>query len=154
MKIAVPVLGTRIAPRLCFTRDFLIVEAVGREAQGQQRVSVGEFPMLSAFVDWITQQGVGAVLCCGANRWAITALESKGVEVIWGLTGEAEERIKAYLDGTLNNKIPIRRIRSDGSSRGGGRRRGQGCGAGGGNRGGRGGGEARGGRSSRDSDGQ
>ena len=157
MKITVPVMGTRIAPRLCFARDFLIVRAEAGEAQDQQRVSVGQFPMLSAFVDWITQQGIEAVLCCGANRWAITALESKGVEVIWGLTGEAEERIKAYLGGTLTNEIPIRRIRSDGSGEGGDGMgmsgtgpggRGRGPGAGGGNRGGRGagGGGGRGGQ--------
>ena len=144
MKIAVPVLGTRIAPRLCYAVDFLIVRAEDGKALDQQIMTVGQFPRINAFVDWIAQQGIKAVLCCGGNRQALAALETRGVEVIWGLTGEAEERVGAYLSGALNSEIQFGRLRPDGSPQGGigrpgrgpgGRGRGGGGGGGGGGRG-------------------
>jgi predicted Fe-Mo cluster-binding NifX family protein len=102
VKIAVPLFGTRIAPRLCFATELLLVLAGDSEAMDCRNLNVGQFPDHQSFVNWVVQQGIGVVLCCGVNHRTSAELVSRGIQVVCGLTGESTEVVRAYLDGTLD----------------------------------------------------
>jgi len=126
-RIAVPLLGTRIAPRLCHAQDLLIVSTADGEVGERQQINVGESGGVWAFVDWFCRQQIDLVLCCGVNAQAQKTLNARGVEVVSGLTGEAEEVVSEYLTGTLEPPTwgdPARCTRRHRHGAGKGRRRG------------------------------
>ena len=150
MRIAIPLMGSRIAPRLCFAQDLLLVQAENGEVHEQERVHVGRLPGPWAFLEWFERQRVDLVLCCGVNRQASSSLGARGVQVIWGLTGEADQVVADFLGGQLDKYAPGSvgpdlgtgrgfgpggargQAGRRGRGRGGGRGRGQGGGRGGG----------------------
>ena len=107
MNIAVPMMGIRVAPRLCFAQDILLVRAADGAASELKQVHVGPLSDPWAFIEWVERQQVEVVLCCGVNRQACATLDARGITVIWGLTGEAELVVSEYLEGQLSGtRVP------------------------------------------------
>ena len=77
------------------------MQAEDDQLEESQQVHVGRLPGPWAFLKWFERQQVDVVLCCGVNRQASATLEARGVTLIWGLTGEAEQIVADYLSGQL-----------------------------------------------------
>jgi predicted Fe-Mo cluster-binding NifX family protein len=89
-----------------------------------RHIRIGDPPCMWELLERISREGVDVVICCGVNRQASALLDSQGVQVLWGITGEAEEVVSAYLDGRLNEPGP--RMWPVPGEHGGGRARGWG----------------------------
>jgi len=106
MRIAIPLIGTRVAPRLCLARDVLVLETTDGELRAQRQIHVGRLSDPWAFLEWLAQQAIDLVLCCGVTRQACATLSARGVHVVWGLTGEAEQIAADFLAGRLSASEP------------------------------------------------
>lgn len=55
----------------------------------------------SLLADFLLLNGVTAVICGGIGGGAKMALAQKGIELLGGVSGNADEKVQEYLDGTL-----------------------------------------------------
>mgnify|MGYP005658011101 CR=1 FL=1 len=115
MRIAVPLFGTRISPRLDCAAAFLLVESDGGEVSDMRTVR----PPDDTKVNWqreLTGLGVDTLLCGGIHRQDFFALRQQGLRVFAGHSGEALEFVKRLLSGDLDETIEL--TRGSGAGRG------------------------------------
>lgn len=112
--IGIPLFGTEVSPRFCFAESMLVVEVEhGRETR-RFVTSLGA-PWLPGRVAELALLGVHTLLCGGFNRAYLPTAERLGVQVITGLSGEAEKVLTAFLDGhILPSNSRMRRCRRGG----------------------------------------
>ena len=53
--------------------------------------------------NFLSNLGVNVVISCGIGGVAIEIFNQKGIEIIAGAKGSAEEAVKSYLQGTLKS---------------------------------------------------
>jgi predicted Fe-Mo cluster-binding NifX family protein len=101
--VAVPLFGDQVAPRFCFATEILVAEVEGGEVRSRQRVTVDG-------LDWpqrirlLNRLGVRLVLASGFNRQVLPMARAHGIEIIWGLTGSAEDLLRALCNGELTRQ--------------------------------------------------
>jgi len=98
MKIAVPLLGARISPGLWSARELLVYQVEKGLATGHHRVYLGSLRRISDFVDWLCEHHVGLVMCDKTSAEICKALNDRGIDVIWGVTGEPGAAIAEFLE--------------------------------------------------------
>lgn len=54
-----------------------------------------------AVADFLIVSGVTTVICGGIGKGAMDALQAKGIQLLSGVVGNADEKIKEYLMGVL-----------------------------------------------------
>jgi predicted Fe-Mo cluster-binding NifX family protein len=102
MTIAIPIYGTRVLPRFGFARDMMLVTVEdGRIVAHKQIELLPQFdaplaPMLAA-------EQVSVVICGGIHPRFQEMLREQGINVVWGVVGEWQEVVQAYLHGTLQS---------------------------------------------------
>jgi len=116
--LGVPLHGDDVAPRFCSADQFLIAELDGGRVHRVRRLSIPEEEW-SERLGRLAAAGVRVLLCGGFNRSFLPLAESFGIRVIFGLAGEAERLIDAFLRNELERYrfLPCRRGR--GRRRGG-----------------------------------
>ena len=128
MKVAVPLFGSVVAPRFGFADEFLVAEVIDREVSRTERISIAALEWHGRLAE-LQGHGITVLLCGGFNRRFDPLAESMGIEVIAGLSGDADAAVAAYARG---EDLPIdsrcRFGRRDGSGRGRGRGQGRGRG--------------------------
>jgi len=94
--LGVPLHGADVAPRFCSADQFMIAEP-GRD--GVRRVRRLAIPdeAWSTSLERLAAAGVRVLPCNGFNRSFLPLAESFGIRVIFGLAGEAERLIDAFL---------------------------------------------------------
>ena len=55
-----------------------------------------------ALAGFLKEQGVEALICGGLGGGAQAALEQAGIRLYGGVSGDADEAVRAFLDGTLS----------------------------------------------------
>ncbi len=55
-----------------------------------------------ALAGFLKEQGVEALICGGIGGGAQAALEQAGIRLYGGVSGDADEAVRAFLDGTLS----------------------------------------------------
>jgi predicted Fe-Mo cluster-binding NifX family protein len=115
--LGVPLHGDDVAPRFCSADRFMLAELDGDRVRRIRRLSFPEEEW-SERLERLSAAGVRVLLCGGFNRSFLPLAESFGIQVIFGLAGEAERLIDAF----LHNEIERYRFLPCGGGRG--RRRG------------------------------
>lgn len=104
MKIAIPLFGTRIAPRFdCFC-GFLVVTARNGEVISQEELPAGPWTRLEK-IRKLTELGVDTLVCGGIDRASERHLSHSGVMIYSWITGEAEDALICLLRGELESNI-------------------------------------------------
>jgi predicted Fe-Mo cluster-binding NifX family protein len=117
--LGVPLYGDDVAPRFCSADQFMIAELDGDRVRRVRRLSIPEEACSERF-ERLSAAGVRVLLCGGFNRSFLPLAESFGIRVIFGLAGEAERLIDAFLRDEIERYrfLPCRGGR--GRRRGGG----------------------------------
>jgi predicted Fe-Mo cluster-binding NifX family protein len=100
MKIAVPLFGSRIAPRYDCARSLLLVEMEDGRVTGRRTVPMPDsnpFQRARALIDL----GVKVLICGGIDGFSQNEFSARGVSVIGWVTGEAGDALEAFLRGDL-----------------------------------------------------
>ena len=103
MKVAVPLFGTRVAPRFGFAEQLLFADiSDGRVDQTTvvTMVAAGWHDRLTGLRDL----GAELILCGGFNRRFEPLAHSLGISVIAGLVGDASDLVETYARG---EELPI-----------------------------------------------
>jgi predicted Fe-Mo cluster-binding NifX family protein len=128
MKVAVPLFGSVVAPRFGFATEFLVAEILDGEVSRTERVAIHTLEWHGRLAE-LQGRGITVLLCGGFNRWFDPLAESLGIEVIAGLTGEADAIVAAYARGEempVTSRCRFRRRDEFGRGRGGAQGRGRG----------------------------
>ena len=107
MRIAVTYENGQIFQHFGHTEQFKVYDIEEGEIKNQQIL----FTMGSghgALAGFLTLNKVDVVICGGIGGGAQTALSEAGIKLFGGVSGNADEAVKAYLDGTLAFNPDIR----------------------------------------------
>jgi predicted Fe-Mo cluster-binding NifX family protein len=111
--LGVPLHGDDVAPRFCSADRFMIAELDGNRVRRLRRLSLPEEEW-SERLERLSAAGVRVLLCGGFNRSFLPLAERFGIRVVFGLAGEAERLIDAF----LRNEIEQHRFLPCGAGRG------------------------------------
>ena len=102
MRIAVPIWEDRISPVLDTASRLLIVEK--EEQQGAIR---SETPLEEQDIHRrclrIKGLGIDTLICGAVSRCFLRMLMASGIQIIYGVSGNHEDVLAAYFDGTLDH---------------------------------------------------
>ena len=100
MKIAIPVWGNRMSPVVDTSSRLRVVEVAGNQERGRSETEL-QTQDLSRRCIRIRNLGVNVLICGAITGHLVRLLRASGVEVIPGISGDPDEVLTAYLDGTL-----------------------------------------------------
>ncbi|MBW1856198.1 MAG: hypothetical protein JRJ00_16265 [Deltaproteobacteria bacterium] len=152
MKIAIPLFGTRIAPRFDCTGKFLLVAAENGNIIARQELLTEGWTSFTR-TKKLKELDVDTLICNGIDCLSSRQLNFNGIRIYSSVTGEVEEALCCFLDGRLEAGCERWRSKEEGLHResnqmsqgkGGGQGRGQSQGGGQGRGQGRGGGQGKG----------
>jgi len=114
MKVAIPIHGERIAPRLPLAKEVIIVELQGKREMGREKVNISLLHPME-IPDFLASQGVTRVIAGGVDWHLQEMLRMYGIEVIWGIIGDVDNVLDLYLSNKLRLGMgpcpPMRRRR-------------------------------------------
>ncbi len=109
--VGIPLFGTEVSPRFCFADTILVVEVGQGREQRRFITSLGD-PWLPKRVADLATLGVRTLLCGAFNRAYLPTANRLGIQVITGISGEAEAALAAFLAGQiLPGSTKMRRCR-------------------------------------------
>jgi predicted Fe-Mo cluster-binding NifX family protein len=100
MKVAIMLYGTRVSPRFGYSQGVMIVEVSGHQEIPKKTLeTVDYYPEQIPIV--LGKEGVEVVIAGGMNNHFQNLFRSQGIQVIWGIIGEANDALAAFRDGQL-----------------------------------------------------
>ena len=100
MKIAIPIYADRVAPRFRYCRKFIIIEFENKKEMKREKLTIDiESPIQIAEV--MARAGVDQILSGGMNLDFQREFRLRNIGVIWGLIGEIDDVLSAYLNGKV-----------------------------------------------------
>jgi predicted Fe-Mo cluster-binding NifX family protein len=100
MRVAIPLYGERVAPRLAFAHHIMIVELrAGHERYRDVYTTSHLHPM--QIPDFLAGQGVTKLIAGGVNRYLQELCRLQHIDVIWGINGKVDEVLMWYLKNGL-----------------------------------------------------
>lgn len=100
IKIAVTYENGEIFQHFGKCKSFAIYEVEGKEIKSNTFLDAGESGH-SALAELLDGNKIDTLICGGIGGGAKDALKQRGIELVAGASGDAEEAVKAYLAGTL-----------------------------------------------------
>jgi predicted Fe-Mo cluster-binding NifX family protein len=100
MNIAIPIHGNRVMPRFGCTREMMIVTVEDGRIVSSKRVIVNPQTWVS-FPARLAEEGVSVMICGGIHPRFQQALQGQNIQLVWGVVGDWQEVLQAYLNGTL-----------------------------------------------------
>ena len=100
MRIAVPIWGDKISPVLDTASTLLIVDVEDQREASRFEIYIDEQELHRRC---LRIQGLDVdILVCGAISLPfLRLLAASGIDIIYGISGNPEDVLKAYLDGTI-----------------------------------------------------
>ncbi|RLB08234.1 MAG: hypothetical protein DRG50_00420 [Deltaproteobacteria bacterium] len=96
MKVAIPINGDRIAPRLSLAKEVVVAELKGRREVGRERLNIsGLYPM--EIPDFLASKGVTKVIAAGVDWYLQEIFRLHNIDVTWGIMGNVDEVLNFYL---------------------------------------------------------
>ena len=105
MRIAVPIFGSRVSPRVDCASRILLVDVDGDSIVKRWEESTEPFQWQNLKLS-IKQIEVDVMLCGGIRRCDFLSLTGAGVAVYPGLTGNVDDVLQAFLDGKIQARNP------------------------------------------------
>jgi predicted Fe-Mo cluster-binding NifX family protein len=100
MKIAIPILGSRVSPRFDFSPEVWIIDVERGEVVGQEKLPTAHLN-LSQRLEQIASNGVDQVICGGIDGFCQNQLESGGIDIVQDVMGDAEIVFDRFMEGRL-----------------------------------------------------
>lgn len=101
MKIAVTYEDGQVFQHFGHCKEFKVYETEKREIVSSQVYGTGESGH-GALAGFLKEKGVDTLICGGIGGGARVALGEMGIELYPGVAGDADESVKALLNGSLN----------------------------------------------------
>lgn len=95
-----PLFGTRVSPRFGFAAEMLVAEVEGGSAGAIRKLSTAGMSA-QQIVGLLAAQGVETIICSGINGFCHSIAAARGIQVIPGVIGEAEDALEAFAAGRL-----------------------------------------------------
>ena len=102
MNIAIPIHGNRVMPRFGCTRDIIIVTAENGQSVSHKHITITP-QHWTAFSQLLIEEGVSVMICGGIHPRFQHFIQAQNIQLIWGILGEWQEVLQAYLQGTLQS---------------------------------------------------
>jgi predicted Fe-Mo cluster-binding NifX family protein len=102
MTIAIPIYENRVMPRFGFTREIIVVTVEDEKVVSNRRLTISQEELLSLPAMLASEQ-VSVLICGGIHPRFQQAIQQQRIELIWGVIGDWQEVVSAYLDGTLQS---------------------------------------------------
>lgn len=100
MKLAIMLYGTRVSPRFGYSQEVMIIEVDGKEEVRREILKVDDYyPEQIPVV--LGNEDVKVIISGGMNIHFQNLFRSQGIQVIWGIIGEASDALTAFRDGQL-----------------------------------------------------
>jgi predicted Fe-Mo cluster-binding NifX family protein len=100
MKLAVMLYGTRVSPRFGYSQGVMIVEVSDHQEIRKKTLETEDYyPEQIPVV--LGKEGVEVVIAGGMNNHFQDLFRSQGIQVIWGIIGEANDALAAFRNGQL-----------------------------------------------------
>ena len=100
MRIALPILGTRISPVFDTARRLLVVDAESGEGMGRdEALLTGLAPYRRA--ELLQELGAQVLICCAISAPLLWMVRRRQIEVVPHTVGDADEVVRAYLTDEL-----------------------------------------------------
>jgi len=100
MQLAVPFFSNRISNRLDCSENFLFVSIENGIIKKCKKIRVVQ-KKPSALVNILNQLEVDVLICDGITEFYAQQLDNAHIQVIPWISGEVEDVLSKYLDGTL-----------------------------------------------------
>jgi len=100
MKLAIMLYGTRVSPRYGYSQGVLIVEVNNQGEFGRKTLEIGQY-YPERIPELLSKEGVEVVISGGMNQHFQNLFNLRGIDVIWGIIGEANDALAAFRDGQL-----------------------------------------------------
>lgn len=101
MKLAIMLYGTRVSPRYGYSQGVLIVEVNNQGECVRKTLETGKY-YPERIPELLSKEGVEVVISGGMNQHFQNLFHLRGIHVIWGIIGEADDVLAAYLTGQLS----------------------------------------------------
>ncbi len=102
MKIAIPIHGNRVMPRFGCTRTIIIATVENGRSVAHKRIAILPRNWI-ALPEILISEGVSVMICGGIHPRFQNFIEARNIRLIWGIVGEWQEVLQAYLQGTLQS---------------------------------------------------
>ncbi|MDD7408307.1 MAG: NifB/NifX family molybdenum-iron cluster-binding protein [Anaerovoracaceae bacterium] len=100
MKIAATYDNGQIFQHFGQTRQFKIYDIEDKAIKSSEIIGAGEYAHES-LVTLLKAQGVETLICGGIGPGAQQFLKANGIQIMAGCSGEADDCVTSYLNGTL-----------------------------------------------------
>ncbi|RLA78954.1 MAG: hypothetical protein DRG36_05595 [Deltaproteobacteria bacterium] len=117
MKIAIPLYGERVAPRVGFAKEVMVVTLRGKRVEGREVVDISHIPPFQ-LPAYLASLGVTKLITGGVDGFLGRIFKAHNIDVIWGIIGKADDVLDFYLHGGLRagmGPCPPRRRRRRGA---------------------------------------
>lgn len=100
MIVAVPLFSSRVSPRLDCAPAMLLATVQDGRIAARRTAQMEELNPL-ARINWLSRQGVQAVICGGLSRFSMRMLMDRGVQVFPWVSGDADDALQMFLNNRL-----------------------------------------------------
>ena len=97
MNIAIPIYGTRVMPRFGSTREMKVIRVEDGKIVANKQVSLTP----QTFLPCLASEKVSVIICGGIHPRFQQAIQKLDIQLVWGVVGEWQDVLQAYLNGTL-----------------------------------------------------
>ena len=101
MKIAIPYLEGNVNPHFGSSREFVVFEANNGKIIGKKVVSNEMMHNHGGLANMLKAEGVDVVITGGIGLPMVNALQQTGLDVVTGVSGNAEQVAGEFLNGRL-----------------------------------------------------
>jgi predicted Fe-Mo cluster-binding NifX family protein len=100
MKLAIMLYGTRVSPRYGYSQGVLVVEVNNQEEFDRKTLEIGKY-YPEKIPELLSNEGVEVVISGGMNQHFQNLFRLRGIDVIWGIIGEVDDVLAAFMNGRL-----------------------------------------------------
>ena len=101
MKLAIMLYGTRVSPRFGYSQTIMIAEVSDQQESPTTTLEASNY-YPEQIPGVLGKEGVEVVISGGMNKHFQHLFRSQGIQVIWGIIGEADDALAALRDGQLS----------------------------------------------------
>jgi predicted Fe-Mo cluster-binding NifX family protein len=99
---AIPLFGEEVSPRFCYAESALVVSFANGQEVWRQVVTLGD-AWIPRRLSQLAAIGVRTILCGAFNRAYLPIAEGLGMQVITGISGDAEEAVARFRRGQASS---------------------------------------------------